>query len=438
MRKGLGGGDGDLGPGVGVEDGVGLPGDRRAVGVADGEDLRALFAGVAQGHQGVHGLAGLGDGDDQGALVEDRVAVAELAGQLGLAGQPGPVLDGVLGDHPGVEGGAAGDDDDLVDLAEFGVGDAHLVQGQRSLAVDPAEEGVGDGLGLVGDLLEHEGGVAALLGGGGVPVDVVLAHVRRCPVEPGDGDALAAQLDDLVLAQLDRGAGVGDEGGDVGGEEPLVLPHAHDERGVAPGADHDVRLVGVDGDEGEGPFQPPAHLPHGVREVPARRERLGQQMRDDLGVRLGLQGVAAPGQFAPQGREVLDDPVVDDGDPARVVQVGVGVGVGGRPVRRPPRVPDPGPPGRQRPVPQLLLQIDELARLLRGGEPAVREHGDTSRVVAPVFEALESCDDDVLRRLPSDITHDSAHSGTIRPEAPHARNAGAMLVPYNSLHMAHM
>ena len=39
-------------------------------------------------------------------------------------------------------------------------------------AVEVAEQGVGDRLRLLGDLLVHEGRVAALLGGGQVPVDV--------------------------------------------------------------------------------------------------------------------------------------------------------------------------------------------------------------------------------------------------------------------------
>lgn len=116
--------------GVGVEDRVGLAGDRRAVGVADGEDTGALFTGVAQGHQRVHGLAGLGDGDDQGVRAEDRVPVAELARQLHLARDTGPVLDGVLGDHARVERRTARDDDHLVQLAQLLVGDPDLVQGQ--------------------------------------------------------------------------------------------------------------------------------------------------------------------------------------------------------------------------------------------------------------------------------------------------------------------
>ena len=213
----LGRGDGDLGAGVRVEHGVGLARDGRAVGVADGQDAGPLLPRVAQRHQRVHRLAGLADDDDQRRPVEHRVAVAELAGDLDLDGDAGPVLDRVLGDQPGVVGGAAGDHEDLVDVAQLLVGEADLVQDQVAVLAEPAEQGVGDGLGLLGDLLEHEPVVAALLGGGGVPVDRVGGGLDRPPVEVGDGDAaVAVDLDDLVLAELERVAGVADEGGDVG------------------------------------------------------------------------------------------------------------------------------------------------------------------------------------------------------------------------------
>ena len=69
--------------------------------------LDALLAGVPDRHQGVGGLAGLADRDDQGVAGQDRVAVAELVGELDLARDPGPVLDGVLRDQAGVERRAA-------------------------------------------------------------------------------------------------------------------------------------------------------------------------------------------------------------------------------------------------------------------------------------------------------------------------------------------
>lgn len=238
---------------------------------------------------------------------------------------------------------------------------------------------------------------------------MVRPHGRGRTVEVGHRDTRAAELDDLVLAQLDRGPRVGDERGHVRGEEVLALSDAHHQGRVPARADHHVRFVGVHGDQGEGAFQPPAHLPHGLREIAGRREPLRQQVCHDLGVRLGLQPVSALGQLGAERGEVLDDAVVHDGHAPRVVEVRVGVGVGGPAVGRPPGVPEPRGTGRQRMPDQLLLQIDELPGLLDGRQAAVREHGDPGRVVAAVLQPLESGDDHIERRLRSHVTHNSAH-----------------------------
>ena len=121
--------------------------------------------------QRVGGLAGLRDGDDERVLVQNRVAVTEFAGQLDLDGQPGPVLDRVLGQQAGVVRRAAGHDEDLVDLTQLLIGQALLVE--HDAAVDEmAEQRVGDRGRLLGDLLEHEVLVATLFGGRDVPVDM--------------------------------------------------------------------------------------------------------------------------------------------------------------------------------------------------------------------------------------------------------------------------
>ena len=124
----LGRRDADLRARAGVEHRVALARDLAAVGVADRQHLGLLLLGVPHGFQRVGGLAGLRDRDHERAAVQHGVAVAELAGQLGLDGQPGPVLDGVLGQQPGVIRGAARDDEHLVDLAQFLVGQALLVE----------------------------------------------------------------------------------------------------------------------------------------------------------------------------------------------------------------------------------------------------------------------------------------------------------------------
>jgi hypothetical protein len=80
------------------------------------------------------------------------------------------------------------------------------------------------------DLLEHEVVVAALLGGGEVPVDVERAAFDGRAGEVGERVAVATDLDDLVLPELDGVAGVLDECGDVTAEECLAIADAEDER----------------------------------------------------------------------------------------------------------------------------------------------------------------------------------------------------------------
>ncbi len=249
----LGGSDTDLRTGMRVEHRVGLARDLCAVGVADGEHLRALLPRVTHRFERVGRLAGLADRDDERLLVEHRVAVAELRGQFDLDRDAGPVLDGLLADESRVEGRTRGDDEHLVDVAQFLPVQALLVE--RDLPVDEVpEQGVPDGTGLFLDLLEHEVVEAALLGGGEIPVDVERPSVDGGAVEVGDRVAVAADLDDLVLAELDGVAGEFDERRDVAAEERLAVADAEHERRVSPRGNDDVGLVGVEQNQRECAF----------------------------------------------------------------------------------------------------------------------------------------------------------------------------------------
>ena len=107
-------------------------------------------------------------------------------------------------------------------------------------------------------------------------------------------DAGGPQLDDLVLADLERVAGVGDEGGDVAGQERFAVAQADDERRIAPGGDDGVRIGGARDDEREGAGQRAADLAQ--RRGQGRRtggEALLEQVGDDLGVGVAGEGVTA-------------------------------------------------------------------------------------------------------------------------------------------------
>ena len=79
-----------------------------------------LHAGVADGGQRVGRLARLRYGHDQRRGRDDGVAVAELAGDLHLAGNARPALDEVLGGKTRMVGGAARDNVDAIDQVELG------------------------------------------------------------------------------------------------------------------------------------------------------------------------------------------------------------------------------------------------------------------------------------------------------------------------------
>ena len=186
------------------------------MGVADGYDLSALFAGVTHRHEGIHGLTGLRKSHNQGLLVHDGVAVSELMGKLDLGGDTAPVLDSVARNLTRVRCGTAGHHDDLIDRAQHGIINIKLVQNEVTFFIHASHEGLLNGGGLLVDFLLHERVVAALFRRCGIPFDVeglafggVARKINNGIVSTGDGD-------NLVLPHLYGFFGVVDKRRNVG------------------------------------------------------------------------------------------------------------------------------------------------------------------------------------------------------------------------------
>jgi len=294
---------------------------------------------------------------------------------------------------------AAGDDEDLVDVAQVLVAQPDLVQHDVARLGEPADQGLGDRLGLLGYLLEHEVVVAALLRGRGVPVDVEVLTGARVAGKVGDRHGVRSDHHNLVLTQLGCLARVLDERRDVASQIVLALSAADHERGVAPGADHRPGSPGIDGEQRERALQAAAHPPHRLGEVGhlGRLELTAEQVRHALGIGVAGELDVALLQLGPELGEILDDPVVDHTDPAVRREMRMGVAVGGAAMRGPPGVPDgggafgdpcPGPgavagrppisagPRRRMPVGALgqrLLQVGELPGMLLDQELISRD-----------------------------------------------------------------
>ena len=247
----------------------------------------------------------------------------------------------------------------------------------------PAQR-VGQRLRLLLDLLEHEVLVAALFGGGQVPVDGERLGLGGVAVEVGDLVALAGDDDELVLAQLDGLAGVLDERGDVGGDEVLALPDPDDQRRRPARGDDGVRLVGVRHDQRERAFEPPADGGDAGGEVPlgvALGVGAGDEVRGGLAVGVAGHLDAVGLQLGAQGGEVLDDAVVHDGDALRGVPVRVRVAVDRRAVGRPAGVAHAGGAGEAVPADlvELGFQVGQAPRLALDGQRRRRRRGRRHR-----------------------------------------------------------
>ena len=330
---GLGGGHGDLRPGPGVEHIVGLPGDGGAHHIDDGEDAPPQPLGLPESGQGIDGLSGLADDQTEGPVGHQGVAVAELRGQGHLHRLAQKLFQDVFSHHAHMVGGAAGDNVNLIYLPEVGGAQAQFLQ-RHPAVLNPGEDGVPEGLGLLHDLLGHEVLIAALLRGGDLPIHMMALLLHGLEVGVAvDLDALPGEDGNLPVLQVAHLPGVLEEGGDVAGQEAEAVAAAQDQGAVLSGGDELVGAVGAQNAQGVGPLDAVEDLGDGLHDVPpvVVLQKLGHHLGVGLGDKahpLGLQ------EFLDLGK-VFDDAVVDHGYPPRHAHMGVGVDIGGLPVGGP-------------------------------------------------------------------------------------------------------
>ena len=215
----------------------------------------------------------------------------------------------------------------------------------------------------------------------------------------------------LAVLQADHVLGHTGERHGVGGGIGTVRRAGHDDRGTLTGHDDLARRVGALDGERPGALEARDRVADGGHEVAlgGTVPRVLDEVRDDLGVGVGDDGVAVLAQVAAQLLEVLDDAVVHDRDAARAVQVRVRVAVGRGAVGGPAGVGDA----------LRAHQVGRLAALGKHGDaagalhamqlPVGGQHLETGRVVPAVLEGRKAVKQELLRLVFSGISYDSAH-----------------------------
>ena len=412
---------------MGVEHRVRFARNGCALRVADGQHLGTLLTGVTQRHQRVHGLAGLRNGHHQRSGGEDRVTVAEFVGEFHFYRNAHPMLDGVLGHHARVCGGAAGDDDDLVNGLDLMLVYADLIKVDVAILVEASQQGALHGRRILVDLLVHEGVPAAFFGSRGIPIHGVgLRMFHDVAHEVGDDHLVGGDHHGLVLVDLHGTLGVGHERGNVGAKEVLPVAEAHHERRIVTGANHDVRLSHVRGENGERAFQHAGQTADGLEQVRLTGflddlvADFAQQFRRDLGIGFGDETIALRLQVETKLGSVFDDAVVDDGDLAVTRRVRMRVSVVRHAVRSPTRMADAHGGVRHRITFDVLHQVGQTSGLLTDGHTlhARRRQRHAGRIISAVFQSLKSLETHLQRlaaRGPniSCISYDSTHSSPV-------------------------
>src|SRR5208282_2924301 len=183
-----------------------------------------LLAGFAFGRKRVRGFARLADGDDEAVLVENRIAIAEFAAVVDFDRNVRQPLDHEFPGEPGVPARAAGDDLDVVKIAELLVGDVHFVQEDfASLLRNSAEQRVADGARLLEDFLLHEMLEAALFGHDRVPGDVLGRPLDRMAFEIAELNTLRSENSHFAVAKEENAAGVLEDRRNVASDEEFMV-----------------------------------------------------------------------------------------------------------------------------------------------------------------------------------------------------------------------
>ena len=225
--------------------------------------------------------------------------------------------------------------------------------------------------------------------------------------EIGEPHAAPRQDHHLLVVEKRHVSGVLKNRRDVGGDEPLVLAEADDDRRAVAHRNNFFVIVCGEQDDRKQPAQPAHRAEHRVFQAVALR-LLFDQVRDDLGVGLGDERVPLLLQLFLQLEIVLDDAVVDDHQAPAAVAVRVSVLFSGAPVRRPTRMAE-AVDAVDRIFRDDLFEVGELAGTTTNVDETAADDGDAGRIVAAIFEPPQPFDQNRDDGLGTDVTDDAAH-----------------------------
>ena len=251
------------------------------------------------------------------------------------------LFDQVFADHAGVQRGSAAGQNDAADVAQLRRGHVQAAEFCGAFFdAEPAAHRIAHRAGLLEDFLEHVVRIVALLDVLGGELDLADRAVAALAGQRADLEFVALDRDEVEVVQINRVAGVGDDRADVAREKIFILPDAEHERAAAPRADDEIGNIRVDQRDAVGADDllqrraqrfdeqglVPPWIDHADRGVVVN---FADQMRQHFGVGLGGEMMLAlPQQRVLDLRVILDHAIVDEGEFAALIEMGMRVLIG--------------------------------------------------------------------------------------------------------------
>ena len=262
---------------------------------------------------------------------------------------------------------------------------------------------------LLVDLLGHEVAVIGLVDqrGRGAVLERVAMNDRVVPVV--DGRAVARQHDPVAVLEIADRVRERAERDGIRAQIHFAVAMADGERRSIAGADHQIIVAREDEPEREGAAKLRQRRLHRLDRVDAPGQISVDQVQDDFGVGFGLEDRTVLLQLLAQFAKILDDAVVDHGDPGGCMRMGVVLVR--LAVRGPARVTDAGV-ARQRRGPEFGLQVFQLAFGAAAIEMVAFQRGDARGIIAAILKALERIHQLLRDRSAPENADNAAHAGS--------------------------
>ena len=257
------------------------------------------------------------------------------------------------------------------------------------------------------NLFEHVMGESPFLGERNVPIDRRGQAANRFPGGVSDRHRPFFQNNGFAILKVEGPAGVRNKSEEIACQKMFFPPDSQNQ-GASFSRPNDLfRMTPVENNDGIGPHRFLKRLAYGLPKVSA----IGgfDQVRQDF--RIGLRGKGVSGlqeAFAKNGI-ILDDAVMDDGDVAAAVEVGMGVGLVGDSVRSPSGMAYPDTT-RDAVLAQRIFKDRELPLSLPNDEVSARKDRNARGIVPAVLQSLQTLENKGECLVLPDVPHDPAHN----------------------------